>query len=178
MPGRLLLAVFAISGLTAATAPETPRAQNVDICAVLSDPITFNGKLVRVTGSVSRGFETFRIGSPKCSDSGSLWIEYGGPNSADGPIWHDGPEQLLEEGTTLLIEGVRTSLQAYLNFRKFDSLTKSLRRGQKARATVVGWVFAAYGYQDDAGETQETGFGPYGIYSLLVIRKVDAVASR
>jgi hypothetical protein len=134
--------------------------------------------LLRITGSIAREFETFWIESSNCADSKPLWIEYGGSMPADGPIWHEGPERPGNEDAPLLVDGVRTSLEADPIFRRFDALTKSLKRGKRARATIVGWVFAAGTYQDEAGNTQETGFGPYGMYGLLVIKKVDAVSRR
>jgi len=174
----VLLATFAISGSTAAASPEIESVEDADVCAVLSNPLAYNGKLLRITGSITRDFETFWIESSKCADFQPLWIEYGGSKPADGPIWHEGPEHPGNEDAPLLVDGVRNSVEADATFRRFDSLTKSLKRGKRARATIVGWVFAAGTYQDEAGNTQETGFGPYGMYSLLVIKKVDAVSRR
>jgi hypothetical protein len=176
-PSALLVA-FAFSGSTAAASAESEAVESVDICAVLSDPLAYNGKLLRITGSITRDFETFWIESAECSDVQPLWIEYGGSKPADGPIWHEGPEHPGDDSAPLLVDGIRTSVEADAAFRKFDALTKSLKRGKRARATIVGWIFAAATYQDEAGKTQETGFGPYGRYSLLVIKKVDAVSRR
>jgi hypothetical protein len=174
----VLLAACAISESIAAASPESESVENADICAVLANPLAYNSKLLRITGSVTRDFETFWIESSKCADFQPLWIEYGGSKPADGPIWHEGPEHPGDDDAPLNVDGVRTSLEADAAFRKFDTLTKSLKRGKRARATIIGWVFAAGTYQDDAGNTQETGFGPYGRYSLLVIKKVDAVSRR
>jgi hypothetical protein len=174
----ILLAAFAISGSAAFASTESEPVENADICAVLGTPSAYNGKLIRITGLIARDFETFWIASSKCSDAKPLWIEYGGSKPADGLIWHEGPEHPGDDGAPLVVDGVRTSLEADAVFRKFDALTNSLKRAKRARATIVGWVFAAGTYQDDAGNTQETGFGPYGMYSLLVIKKVDAVSRR
>jgi hypothetical protein len=174
----VLLAAFATSGLTAAATPESEPVENADMCAVLANPVAYNGKLLRVTGLIARDFETFWIESSGCADSQPLWIEYGGSRPTDGPIWHEGPEHPGDESAPLVVDGVHTSMEADAAFRKFDSLTRKLKRGKRARATIVGWVFAAGTYQDDAGNTKETGFGPYGMYSLLVIKKIDAVSRK
>lgn len=63
-------------------------------------------------------------------------------------------------------------------FRKFDSITSALKGGKKARATLVGWGVAAKLGKDDSGNQQDVGYGPYGMYSLLVIQKVEAVSRR
>jgi len=160
-----------------AISAEESRVEDADICDVLSNPITYDHKLLRLTGQIVRDFETFFIVSPKCGDGRQLWIEYGGPRPADGPIWHDAPEHPSED-MPLVIEGIKTSLVADSTFRRFDSLTKSLKRGKRARATIVGWIVAAGVEKDEAGKEEEVGYGPYGIYSLLVINKVESVSRR
>jgi hypothetical protein len=151
--------------------------EDADICAVLSNPSAYDHKLLRLTGSVIRDFETFWIEGSKCVDAEPLWIEYGGPTPADGFAWHDAPEHPSADAP-LLIEGIRTSLTADAKFLKFDSVTKSLKRGKKARVIVVGWIVGKGAYKDDAGSEEESGYGPYGMYSLLVIQKVESVSRR
>jgi len=173
-----IFAVIAISASAAGTSPENPApVEDANICAVLSNPLEYDHRLLRLTGSIARDFETFWIESPKCADAAPLWIEYGGPKPADGPLWHDGPEDPSADAP-LVIEGIQTSLEVDAMFRKFDSTTKSLKRGKRARATVVGWIVAAGTYKDNAGDEQEVGYGPYGLYSLLVIQKVESVSRR
>jgi hypothetical protein len=173
----LVLAAVASAAATCAPAAENTLVVDADICAVLSNPFAYNHKLLRLTGSIVRDFETFWIESSQCADAEPLWIEYGGPKPADGPYWHEAPEHPSPDAP-LLIEGIRTSLIADARFQKFDSVTKSLRRGKRARATVVGWIIAAGVRKDDAGNEEESGYGPYGMYSLLVIQKVDSVSRR
>lgn len=172
--------VFVALATAVSSAPalsEDAVVEDADICAVLADPIAYDHKLLRLTGSIVRDFETFWIESSKCPDAEPLWIEYGGPRPADGPEWHDGPEN-PSDAAPLVIEGIKTSLEADAKFRKFDSMTKSLKRGRRARATLVGWIVAAGVEKDEAGNEEQVGYGPYGLYSLLVIRKVDAVSRR
>jgi hypothetical protein len=173
----VVFAVLAKSGPSAATAPETAVVEDADICQVLADPFAYDHKLLRLTGTVVRDLETFWIESSECADASPLWIEYGGPRPADGLRWHDGPENPSQEAP-LVVEGIRTSLEADAKFRKFDAITKSLKRGKRARATLVGWIVAMGVEKDEAGNEQEVGYGPYGMYSLLVIQKVDSVSRR
>ena len=173
----IVMAALATSVPSAATSLEDTVVEDADICAVLADPFAYDHKLLRLTGSIARDFETFWIESTKCEDARPMWIEYGGPKPADGFQWHDGPVNPSEDAP-LVIEGIRTSLVADATFRKFDSITKTLKRGKKARATLIGWIVAAGVEKDEAGNEQEIGYGPYGIYSLLVIQKVDSVSRR
>jgi hypothetical protein len=168
---------LATSVTVTGTSPENTPVEDADICQVLADPFAHDHKLLRVEGWIVRDFETFWIESPRCPDALPLWIEYGGPRPADGPKWHDGPENPSDDAP-LVIEGIKTSLVADAKFRKFDSMTKALRRGKRVRATIVGWIISAGVEKDEAGKEREFGYGPYGRYSLLVVQKVDAVSRK
>lgn len=172
-----IVAALAISAPFAASSPESAIVEDADICAVLGKPFAYDHKLIRVTVSVARDFETFWIESPNCRDAKPVWIEYGGPNPADGPAWHEGPED-PSKNDPLVIEGIVTSLVADENFRKFDSLTKSLKRGRRAQATLVGWIVSEGIDTDDAGNEEEVGYGPFGMYSLFVVQRVESVSRR
>jgi hypothetical protein len=151
-------------------------AETVQLCDLLKNPFAYQHKLVRVRGLVVRDFESFLLESPHCTDMLPLWIEYGGPNPADGPAWHGELKHPPDGKGTLWVEGVRTSLEADAKFRKFDALTKSLKFRHKARATLVGLVFSSGTYKDENGQEQEVGYGLYGMYSLFVLQKVEAVS--
>jgi hypothetical protein len=57
-------------------------------------------------------------------------------------------------------------------------MTKALKRGKRARATLIGWIISAGVEKDEAGNEREFGYGPYGRYSVLVVQKVDSVSRR
>jgi len=173
----LILAAAISSVARSSDSTESTLVEDADICVVLSNPLAYDHKLIRLTGLVTRDFETFWIKSSKCPDSNPLWIEYGGATPADGPKWHAGPAN-PSDNAPLVIEGIVTSLVADSKFHKFDSMTKALRRGKRARATLVGWIVSAGVEKDEAGNEEEVGYGPYGMYSLLVIQKVDSVSHR
>jgi len=173
----LTLVTVASSAVSYAAPPESTLVQDADICTVLLNPFAYDHKLLRLTGVIIRDFETFWISGPNCADGKFLWIEYGGPKPADGPKWHDGPVD-PPANAPLVIEGIVTSLVADSKFRKFDSMTRSLKRGKRARATLVGWVVSAGVERDEAGNEEDVGYGPYGMYSLFVIQKVESVSRR
>ena len=171
-PALMITAVTA-AGCSVAPVQENEAASTVRICEVLENPIAFDRSLIRISGLVVRDFETFWIQGSGCPKAQPLWIEYGGPKPADGPIWHDPP---TGEGGPLVVGGITTYLETNVVFRRFDATTKALKRGRRARATLVGRVFATGVYIDDDGEEQEIGFGPYGMYSLFVVQKVESVS--
>lgn len=174
---QFVIPALLISVPVSATEPEVAIVEDADICAVLSRPFAYDHKLVRLTASIARDFETFWIESSKCPDARPIWIEYGGPKPADVAQWHDGPED-PSANAPLVIEGVKTSLIADPKFRTFDSITKSLKRGKRARATLVGWIISEGVEEDEAGNKEEIGYGPFGMYSLLVLQKVEWVSRR
>lgn len=171
------VAALATCVVAAGDASVDALAQDVDICAVLHNPFDYDHKLVRVSGLIARDFETFWIESPKCSDAHPVWIEYGGPRPADGIRWHEGPENPSDD-SPLVIEGITTSLVVDRQFKRFDAITKNLKRRKRAQATLVGWIVSAGVAKSADGSEEEIGYGPYGEYSLFVIRKVESVSRK
>ena len=175
----LIAALFLAPWKAFAASPADDVVVDVDACTLFADTASFHRKLVRVTGLVARDFETFWIEGIRCSDNARpLWIEYGGPKPVDGPKWYGDLEHPPDGHSPLWIGGMRMSLESDAKLRRFESVTKSLRLGHKARATVVGRVFAMGTYEDETGKTQEIGYGPYGMYGLFVIQKVEKVSRR
>lgn len=155
---------------------ETEAIETPDACAVFANPFPYQHKLIRLKGKVVRDFETFWIENPSCPDAQPLWIEYGGATPADGPVWHGELDNPPNGVSPLHVDGIETWLVADANFRKFERITKNLKMYRRARATLVGRVFAAGVYTDENGVEQETGFGPYGMYSLFVVHKVESIS--
>jgi hypothetical protein len=171
----VIVAVFAVSVPVHAQEPEQP--QKVDICTLLADPLAYHHKLVVVTGRVSRGFENFTLRGAACSDALPLWVEYGGPQPAEVVYCCAGDQEHPPNGKDpLWIDGTQTSLNRDGVFRRFDSMTKRLRRGRTVKATLVGRVFSAGTYTSDSGEEVEVGYGHFGMHSLFVVQRVLEVA--
>ncbi len=174
------------------------HAQVVDttVCAILKDPASFNGKMVRVTGTVVAGFDQFVVKGDGCGQPVSdIWLSY--PEGAKGKA---GP------GLTVRVQPARnftgtvpvvTRTPVQLNskdkvFKKFDSMLAA--RYQKGgmclgcnryavTATLVGrldGVADATLIRDAAGKI--TGFGGFGnmnAYSArLVLQSVANIAPK
>jgi hypothetical protein len=138
---------------------------------LLSDPGTYNHKLIRVTGFVSHSFEDFTLTDPTFSSENAIWLEYGGAVASDtvyccGPI----PGQVRPESLT--VEGVRVPLTKDRHFRRFDRLVNG--QDSVVRATIVGRFFAG---ERTAGTKVDTwgGYGHLGCCSLLAIQRVGSV---
>ena len=170
------LTVLGICGCATSPTQNSVLARTVAVCEVLKNPISYDRMLLRLTGLVERDFETFWIESANCGEVTPLWIEYGGPRPADGPDWHGSLKHPPNGRDSLWVEGIEIPLEADAQFHRFDSMTKSLKRGRKVRATLIGRMFASGSYKDEKGDEQDIGFGPYGLYSLFVIQQVETMS--
>jgi hypothetical protein len=170
------MTALALCGCVSTRPQNRIPVKTVPVCEVQKDPLSYDRMLLRLTGFVDRDFETFWIEDADCAGPTPLWIEYGGPKPADGPDWHGPLKNPPNRHDSLWVEGIETPLEADAQFHRFDSMTKSLKRGRKVRATLIGRVFASGTYKDEKGEEQEIGFGPYGMYSLFVIQQVETVS--
>ena len=82
---RFLLAILAVLGLgigLRAQAPAAAPAQvtDVKVCDVIAKPASFDGKMVRIKGTVFVGFDEFAIKDstdPNCGyPVNAIWLEY------------------------------------------------------------------------------------------------------
>ena len=171
--------LLTIASCVVAEEPENVAVEQpivVDLCSVISNPLAYEHKLLRVTGDVSRGFEEFTLGRGSCGESTPLWLEYGGASPAEVIFCCVGEQAYPPNGKDpLWVEGIRTILIADQKFVQFDKWTKRLKRGKKVKSTLIGRLFAAGSYVDESGETVEIGYGHFGMSSLFVIQQVVAV---
>jgi hypothetical protein len=174
----LLLVIAPLSRSEQPTQAEQPQA--VDICELLASPGAYHHKLVRVTGRVSRGFEDFSLGGGNaCADAKRLWLEYGGAEPAQVIFCCTGKQENPPNGKDpLYIDGIQTTLRRNSMFRRFDIVTRRLRRNQTVGTTLVGRVFAAGTHTSASGEQEDVGYGHFGLFSLFVIQQVVNVSER
>lgn len=102
-------------------------AQTVDttVCAVLKDPASFNGKTVRITGTVNTSFDQFVVSNGDCGkDVNGIWLAYPpGTKAKSGPI------AMVElaparnfAGTAAPAARPAVTLTRDKSFKEFDSL--------------------------------------------------------
>jgi len=174
------------------------RAQAVDttVCAVLKNPKSFDGKIVRIKGTVAAGFDQFIIKDADCgAQVNAIWLSY--PQGAKGKA---GPLAVLEvqpahnfSGSFTPVTRTPVSLEKNKDFKQFDSmLAQAHNKGAgmclgctryEVTATLVGrldGVADALLKRDAAGKI--VGFGGFGNLNgypaRLVLQSVSDVSPK
>ena len=171
------------------------HAQAVDstVCDILKDPQSFNGKTVRIKGTVSSGFDEFIIKAEDCRYSVSgIWLAY-----PEGTKAKSGPVAILQlqpagnfAGTIASTVPAPVALDKSKDFKQFDSLLAAPFKGNgmclgctksEVSATLTGRLDAVQPAlrRDAAGKIIEiTGFGNLNAYPVrLVLQSVSDVAA-
>lgn len=187
----LFLAIFVCAGACAL------QAQVVDttVCDVLKNPASFNGKIVRIKGTVSVGLDQFIIRGPECSQLvNGIWLSY--PEGSKGKA---GPDAMVELQPAHNFAGkytapARTAVQLQKDkpFKQFDSMLAEVHKGPymclgcrryQVTATLVGRIdgVADASLQRDASG-KITGFGGFGNMNIyparLVLQSVSDVSPK
>jgi hypothetical protein len=174
---RLLIGLvfIALSGRTVAQQPEQPI--KTTLCEIKRDPMSFNKKLVEVSGHASHGFEDSMFEDPSCFEGNGLpgiWMEYGG-TAATGTMYCCGITPSREK-KPLVVDGISVSLMQDELFQRFDALLHSKPNKEiSIRATVRGRIFVSQVSLGDA--SRFGGYGHMGCCMLLAIEQVIAVDS-
>jgi hypothetical protein len=173
-------------------------AQVVDttVCDILKNPVSFNGKMVRIKGTVAAGFDQFAVKDVSCAqDVDAIWLAY--PEKSKGKA---GPAAIVEmqparnfAGTVVATARTPVTLDKDAEFKNFDSLLATPHdRGNgicmgcnsnEVSATLVGridGVASAAITRDATGRiTGLGGFGNMNAYpARLVLQSVSGVTSK
>jgi len=173
------------------------RAQVVDttVCDILKNPTSFNGKMVRIKGTVTAGFDQFVVRGPGCGPHISdIWLAY-----PEGTKAKAGPAAVVEMQPAQNYAGTvapeqRTPVvldKSSKDFKQFDSLLAAPAKSAAmclgcprydVSATMVGRLdgVEAKLTRDKAGKIVSwTGFGNLTAYSArLVLQSVSDVTSK
>jgi hypothetical protein len=172
----------------------TLHAQAVDatVCDILKNPPSFNGKTVRIKGTVSSGFDEFIIKGEECHQHiAGIWLSY-----PEGTKAKSGPSAMLQlqparnfTGTVTPIDRAPVTLDKSKDFKQFDSLLAAPYKSSaiclgcaknEVSATLTGRLDAAEPalHRDSAGKVDSiTGFGNINAYpARLVLQSVSDVA--
>jgi len=159
-----------------ARAQTTP--QEVSFCKLANDPKSFDGKMIRVRGTVSDEFEDFSLFAEGCHTQQGIWLAFGGDVASNVPSTVNDIHRT--PGTELKVNGVSYGIEKDENFRKFYALITA-ERGDKATyrvtATLIGAFLAGEQHKTPSGESIFMGYGHLGCCSLFVITKVSEVES-
>jgi hypothetical protein len=169
------------------------HAQVVDatVCDILKNPQSFNGKIVRVKGTVAAGFDQFVVKGAECGQRvNGIWLSY-----PEGTKAKSGPAAILQlqpaknfAGTVAAVNRVPVQLDKNKDFKQFDSLLSMPYKGNgmclgcvryEVNATLVGRLDGTVPAlsRDSAGKIIAiSGFGNLNGYSArLVLQSVSDV---
>jgi hypothetical protein len=182
-----LLVLFSLSWTTFG------QVVDASVCDVLSNPLAFDGKMVRLTATAVTGFDEFVIQGSGCNSEGSIWLSY--PSGTKGKA---GPAALLRlqlaKNAAHLAdapERVPVTLQRDGQFSRFDSLLATPFKSRMmclgcsryaVSATMVGRLDAVATpglIRDSSGKvTGLSGFGNLNMYrARLVLQSVSDVVA-
>lgn len=172
------------------------QVKDTTVCAILKNPVAFNGKMVRIKGTVSAGFDQFIVRGPNCGQKvDGIWLAY--PKGTKGKA---GPDALLElqpahnfKGKYTAPERTPVRLNKDKAFKNFDKLlSKEHHKGAnmcmgcrdyEVSATLVGrldGVADASLKRDSSGKI--VGFGGFGNLNAyparLVLQSVSNVTPK
>jgi hypothetical protein len=191
---RILLFVVVMSCLMV---PSSLWAQVIDttVCDVLSNPQSFDGKIVRVKGVVITGFEEFAIKPSGCNQTvNTIWLAY--PEGTKGKA---GPAALLRlqlgknhPAAVTNVSRTAVTLDKNKDFKDFDNLLSTPAKTSgvclacvkfTVTATLVGRLDGAKDtglIRDSGGKVIGIGgFGNLNRYAArLVLQSVSEIASQ
>src|SRR5262245_50182698 len=82
-----VLMFIAVSALTYPLLAQVEAPIEVTVCEIKHNPEAYNHKLIKITGSVHRGFEVFTLSDDSCTNADSLgtfiWLEFGGAKGSE-----------------------------------------------------------------------------------------------
>ncbi len=173
------------------------QAQVVDatVCAVLQNPATYNGKMVRIKGTVSASLDRFAIEGAGCGQRiDDIWLTYPeGTKAKSGPIAVVELEPAQNyTGALDTAKPAPVTLEKSKDFKEFDSLLSAQFKENsmclacsknKVTATLVGRIDSVGG----AGWTRDkdnkvvswSGFGNLNAYvARMVLQSVSDVTAQ
>ncbi|HEV2325115.1 MAG TPA: hypothetical protein VGS10_14285 [Terracidiphilus sp.] len=187
----LVVAGFLFAGACAIQA----QAVDTTVCDVLKNPASFNGKTVRIKGTVSAGLDQFIVRGADCGQPvDAIWLAY--PEGTKGKAAPDATVELQPAhnfaGKYTAPTRTPVKLEKDKAFKQFDSLLAEEHKGPylclgcrryEVSATLVGrldGVADASLQRDASGKiTGLGGFGNMNAYSArLVLQSVSDVSSK
>ncbi len=170
------------------------HAQTVDttVCEVLKNPASFDGKIVRLKGTVISGFDEFAIKDSSCGQAvNGIWLSYPeGTKAKSGPV---AMVQLrLDKNSPAATIPNRTAVTLDKNkdFKQFDSLLATPHKGglcpgcmkYTVTATLIGRIDGSKttgAKREGTGKfTAVDGFGNLNLYpARLVLQSVTDISS-
>lgn len=151
---------------------------DVSACELAQHPKSFDGKTIRVRGTLSVEFEDFTLDHAGCSPAQGIWLAFGG--DVPGIVASTVNDNFRTPGVNLQINGVAYQIKKDESFRRMYALIAA-RNGDKPEysvtANLTGTFFSGEEGKLANGATNFRGYGHLGCCSLLVITEVSEVES-
>jgi hypothetical protein len=183
---------FAVVLLIAFSSCLHAQAVDATVCDILQNPAAFNGKIVRIKGTVAASFDRFAIEGANCGQHvDDIWLAY--PEGTKGKA---GPVAVVElqpahnfAGTLEPATRTPVTLDKSKDFKQFDSLLAAQFKEDsmclgcsrnKVTATLVGRIDgvarASVGRDASGKIVALSGFGNLNAYSArMVLQSVSDV---
>jgi hypothetical protein len=147
-------------------------------CDLAKNPKAFDGKVIRVRGTLNVHFEDFSLGIRNCDTHQGIWLAFGG--DVPGIVASTVNDSFRKAGSDIKVNGVAHGIKKDDNFRELYALIAA-RHGDKpdysVTATLTGTFFAGQENRSAEGTVHFFGYGHLGCCSLLVITEVSDVES-
>jgi hypothetical protein len=173
---RPILFLVLLLVATTLRAQETPA--EVSLCDLALHPKSFDGKTIRVRGTLNVNFEDFTLAIENCGTQQQIWLAFGG--DVPGIVASMVNDNFRKPGVDLKVNGVSYAITRDENFRKLYALIAA-RHGDKpsysVTATLTGAFLAGEERKLTNGKSYLGGYGHLGCCSLLVITLVSNVQS-
>ena len=178
----------------ASTALVSAQVVDVSVCEILTNPQSFDGKIVRMKGTVTAGFEEFAIKDPSCNQSvNAIWLAYPEGTKGKAGAVAFAQVQLARNNPSATPNPNRAQVKLDKNkeFKQFDSLLSSpYKVGGMclgcARYSVAATMVGRLDGIKDAGIVRDSqgkfvgaqGFGNMNLYrARLVLQSVSDVSA-
>ena len=180
----LILVCFAVA------CPLAAQVVDASACDILANPQSFDGKVVRIKGTVAAGFEEFAIKASGCNQ-GAIWLAYPeGTKAKAGPVavvqtqlGRNNPSPVANPNRSVV------KLERNKDFKQFDSLLSTPYKSGSmclgcVRYTVTATLVGRLDGTKDTGVIRDkdgkfvgvSGFGNLNNYSArLVLQSVSDV---
>jgi hypothetical protein len=157
-------------------AQEAPK--ELAICDLANNPKSFDGKMIRVRGTLSVYFEDFSLVGGQCDTQQGIWLTFGG--DVPGIVASTVNDSSRKPGVDVKVNGVSYGIKKDKNFLRLYALIAA-RHGDKpafqVTATLTGVFFAGKERKLPNGHSDFAGYGHLGCCALLVITEVSDVES-
>jgi hypothetical protein len=173
------------------------HAQAVDttVCEILKNPVSFNGKIVKIKGTVEAGFDQFVVKGADCGQKvNDIWLAYPeGTKAKAGPVavLQLQPAKNFAGKVETAEQRAAVTLDKSKDFKQFDSLLSTPLKGDgmclgcgryTVTATLVGrldGLKAELAFNKAGKIAVIRGFGSLNAYSArLVLQSVSEITSQ